>query len=89
MPRLSDCWLRIEIEAGTAVIVQELDLDTVAGNNMLSLGLSQSYTMKTVVPDFSTKVGTLGFYTLKVYDSYQGHKKLLASRQQYGFQLYY
>jgi hypothetical protein len=72
--------LIVEFEAGSEKFSQSLELEPDQGAKGLQLGLANTYQMTFNDPNLLTKISSFDNYTIRLYDEFQGYKKLLAAR---------
>ncbi|WP_409342715.1 hypothetical protein [Paenibacillus sp. MBLB4367] len=75
--------LLIELEDGGVTLTEEIELEgggTSGIGKSLSIGSSNSYAMKKAKAGLFEKIGSFDSCTLRVYDTFQGAKRLLASQ---------
>jgi hypothetical protein len=72
--------LIIEFEAGSEKISEALGLETGQGAKVLQLGQTNTYQITFTDPNLLTKISSFNSYTIRLYDEFQGHRKLIANR---------
>jgi hypothetical protein len=72
--------LIVEFEAGSEKFSESLELEPNQGGKGLQLGQANTYQMTFKDPTLLTKISIFNNYTIRLYDEFQGYRKLLATR---------